>query len=223
MSAASPQAERCRVLDLMRHLRAMRDDEYLLWLLAYHAAPTLAGIKPASLICPGRLRCDPESALAKCAPRLARAFGVEVAGFRNRIGAPLFLVYDSRLLRSALAVDEATALLSESGYDLPTAEVGDVVGRLGRRCAGSCFPHEIGVFLGYPPRDVRLFMGEGRAACPSGLGWRAYGDFAEAGRLAGRFRSAKRLAAELIMAGAGLGELAAALRGGNVAKGGAAA
>ena len=45
------------------------------------------------------------------------------------------------------------------------------------------FPHEIGVFLGYPARDVRGFMAGEKATCRGA--WHAYGDEQTAKR---RFR-----------------------------------
>ena len=38
------------------------------------------------------------------------------------------------------------------------------------------FPHEVGLFLGYPPEDVHGFI-ENRAQCAKCIGaWKVYGD-----------------------------------------------
>ena len=51
------------------------------------------------------------------------------------------------------------------------------VARLARRLHESHdFPHEIGLFLGYPPEDVSGFI-ENKAACAKCVGcWKVYGD-----------------------------------------------
>ena len=49
-------------------------------------------------------------------------------------------------------------------------------------CPGSCFPHEVGLLLGYPLEDVRGFIEHrGRGAHAVGP-WKVYGDPAEARR-----------------------------------------
>ena len=40
----------------------------------------------------------------------------------------------------------------------------------------SIFPHEIGLFLGYPPEDVKGFIEEGSRKCKCVGTWRVYGD-----------------------------------------------
>lgn len=38
------------------------------------------------------------------------------------------------------------------------------------------FPHEIGLFLGYPPEDVRGFIENGSDGCKCTGYWKVYGD-----------------------------------------------
>ena len=38
------------------------------------------------------------------------------------------------------------------------------------------FPHEIGLFLGYPPEDVRGFIENGARGCKCVGCWKVYGD-----------------------------------------------
>lgn len=203
--------DRRAIVDLMWRLKNMSDDDYLRYFIAYHAAPTIQGIKPATLACPdaaGRCLAD---ALARLGPELSRIFGVEVADFRNPRGAMLLLVYDSTHVCRTLADGEAAALLREEGYGVPETGVYAMLARLRERCAGRRFPHEIGVFLGYPPGDVRSFMSGRDAGRREGCAWRCYGDIEEARNISGRFRRAKRIAAELIVAGADLGGVAVGL------------
>lgn len=200
------------VFALMRRLRTLDDAAYLQTLIAYHAAPTLLGIKPATLICPAADGRNLGQALKQCAHCLGRDFGVELAGLHNRAGALLILVYRSRLLRSVLAAREVVELLAEAGYDAESADVEGLLETLRCKCGGQCFPHEIGVFLGYPPRDVRAFMTQGgRGARASGC-WRIYGDEERAKRRNEAYRRCKQRAAELLVDGADLGGVVAGLR-----------
>ncbi len=199
------------MFDLMRFLRNLPDIEYLQYLIAYHAAPTLKRIKPATLICPGAKGRDLESVLEPCARRMAAAFGVEILGLRNRTGALLLLIYQPDLLCSVLSRREVKHLLHESGYDVPVASEDEGLLRFGQNCASQSFPHEIGVLLGYPAGDVRMFMQGCTARSKAGC-WRAWSNHQEAETRAAGFRSAKARAAELIIGGASLHEVAAGLR-----------
>ena len=203
---------RRNVLVLMERLRGMSDADFLESLIAYHAAPTLLGIKPATLICPRATGRDLGRALKNSAPCLVRSFGVQVAALRNRVGALLILIYNPGLLDGALARTEVRELLAETGYDVAEADVAALLAQLGEKCRGNEFPHEIGVFLGYPPEDVRCFMERrGRGCCAAGC-WKSYGDPEGAKTCSARFRRAKSRAAELIVGGADLGGVVAGLR-----------
>lgn len=204
--------ESARILAMRHCLRSMSDSDYLLYLLAYHAAPTLQGIKPAALVCPGAGKRDIERALAESLPLLRTGYGIEIADLRNRSGALLLLAYRPDLLQTALAGSEVTDLLEESGYDIPAANVQELLSRLRRKCAGTSFPHEIGVFLGYPADEVRRFMLEGGRQCTQRGCWGTYGDDSEMRTCSRRFRNAKLRAAELILSGIAPGEVAQALR-----------
>lgn len=207
----SVQARR-NVLVLMERLRGMSDADYLESLIAYHAAPTLLGIKPATLICPRAAGRDLGRALEESAPCLVRSFGVQVAALRNRVGALLILIYHPALLRGTLAAAEVRELLAEAGYDVADVDVDALLARLGEKCLGHEFPHEIGVFLGYPAADVRCFMERrGHGCCAAGC-WKAYSDPEHVRKSSARFRRAKMRAAELIVSGAKLGGVIAGLR-----------
>ena len=47
---------------------------------------------------------------------------------------------------------------------------------LKNRFLNNYFPHEIGIFLGYPLKDVEVFMGFSDQKLTKINGWRVYGD-----------------------------------------------
>lgn len=212
MPHCHPGKNRREIFALMQLLRNLPDEEYLSFVIAYHAAPTLQGIKPASLVCPWHEKRELESSLPGVNAKLKEAFGVEVAALGRRSHALPLLVYNSELLGEALRTREVKTLLGECGYGLFPGNLHQVIEILKGKFTCDPFPHEIGVFLGYPARDVREFMRDnGRNSTCSGC-WRAYGDSREAEIRFARFRQAKLRAAALITRGVNLGELAAGLR-----------
>lgn len=62
-----------------------------------------------------------------------------------------------------------------------------IVHLMDRLAAREGFPHEIGLFLGYPPEDVRGFI-ENNAKCSKCVGaWKVYGDERAAKRLFAKY------------------------------------
>ena len=120
--------------------------------------------------------------------------------------ALLYLYRPSRL-RQDLEDAEAVRLLEESGY--PCHSAGQCVACLIRRLRESEeFPHEIGLFLSYPPEDVRGFI-ENKACrfkC-AGL-WKVYGDEERAKELFRQYKRCTDRCCALWRAGSGLAQLA---------------
>jgi hypothetical protein len=88
------------------------------------------------------------------------------------------LLYDREQIRKTLQKKENKFLLLHFGYD-PSAPVEQLLDKLEKkfvRSTSQCFPHEIGVFLGYPAEDIIGFIrNKGKNYKVSGL-WNVYGD-----------------------------------------------
>jgi hypothetical protein len=196
----------------MERLRGMSDADYIKSLIAYHAAPTLLGIKPATLICPCRAGRDLGRALKESASCLGSSFGVRVIALRNRSDARLVFIYDPDMLRRTLTGTGVREFLAETGYDVTEAGADELVSQLKEKFRGNGFPHEIGVFLGYPVEDVRCFIERRGRGCRTAGCWKTYGNPERVKNCSARFQRAKMLAAELIVGGAGWDEVVEGLR-----------
>lgn len=146
--------------------------------LVEQCAPTLAGLKPASLF---RYDAGTADQLRRCAAHWAKElapFGIAVRILKTcpRTGAGLVYLYRAGWLRQILAEPSARDFLKQEGYCLGQG-CGGLLEQLSERlCLEQEFPHEIGVFLGYPLEDVVGFIqNRGRNFTCSGC-WKAYGD-----------------------------------------------
>lgn len=147
-------------------------------------APVLAGIKPANLF---RHETRDKAGLA----RTVRHWNAQLGGrgLRLRILKEcthghwfLLYLYRPARLETILAGPEACRFLEQAGYALPEqpgspAGCHSLLNQLARRLAcGGDFPHEIGIFLGYPLSDVIGFIqNQGRNFTCCGC-WKSYGD-----------------------------------------------
>ena len=74
----------------------------------------------------------------------------------------LFYMYRPQLLKKDLFDQEALSILNEAGYVTSSSDLCSMLHNLMKRLRESeGFPHEIGLFLGYPPEDVRGFITNG--------------------------------------------------------------
>ena len=144
-------------------------------------APVLAGLKPAGLF---RYETSDSSDLARRvrswnAQLCSKGLRVEVLKGCIRTHQYLVYVYRASRLRAILAEDAIRHFLAQEGYTLPASpeDFGKLIRQLSRRlCCAAEFPHEIGVFLGYPLPDVQGFIqNQGRNFTCCGC-WKAYGD-----------------------------------------------
>ena len=140
-----------------------------------HCAPTLAGLKAGNLLsCPDTGLDETRCAIAHWNHKLGQK-GVRFALLGRRNGRVLILAYRLSRLERALREPGVRSFLSGLGY--PYEHIPDMIAHLGARVsAGGSFPHEIGVFLGYPLADVKAFIeqkGENCACCGC---WKAYAD-----------------------------------------------
>ncbi len=156
-------------------------------MLLLHGAPTLAGMKTGSLFtCPFRsvqdMRC--------CLRRWNRALvgkGMRTLPLRHQAGKTLVYIYRRSGLLQDLQRPEAQALLRARGYCCHNPE-GCILRLMERLEEAGEFPHEIGLFLGYPPEDVQGFIENKAGGFKCAGCWKVYGDPARAEALFAKYR-----------------------------------
>ncbi len=127
-------------------------------IMGFHAAPLLTGLRPACLLSFQKSRFeDFEGLLASYLPCF-QCKGISV--FRLSEGAEfvLLLFYRAALLEKVMRQRAAQEILLEMGYR-EGESLADMLEYLRSRMqVRKSFPHEVGLFLGYPPADVRGFI-----------------------------------------------------------------
>ena len=114
------------------------------------------------------------------------------------------LLYREKWLVNLLGKAEVMAFLEKYGYTVFNLE--PVLSRLACRYAaysmGECgFPHELGIFLQYPLRDVEAFIeNEGKNSLFTGY-WKVYHNPGEARRVFGMYDRVREKAAREFMSG----------------------
>jgi len=143
-------------------------------------APALCGIKPANLFSMREdLFCSGKRRIAAWNKELHKE-GVRVVPLRRFGSLILFYVYSRKLVERIVRSADVRMYLSDKGYKVSDG-VDALLSELFHRLTfDTVFPHEVGLFLGYPLRDVVAFeRTKGKHFRYSGL-WKVYGDVAAA-------------------------------------------
>ena len=149
-------------------------------------APTMACLKTGNMFCCAfEDRGAMTDELRRLNQRLGRK-GLRILPLRWRGGKALLYLYRPKRLERDLRHPLSQKLLSECGY--ASANANDCLSRLiARLRTDEGFPHEVGLFLGYPPADVDGFMHRKEECKLCGL-WKVYDDVEGAARQFSRCR-----------------------------------
>lgn len=156
-------------------------------LIVKHCSPTLAGLKTANLFsCPYSQRQDIE----RYAQDFNRRFGhkgVKMLPLEFGKERALIYVFRPTELQKDLSDTQAITILKSLGYDRFDSQ--NCLNRLKSRVKGCPgFPHEIGLFLGYPPEDVWGFILHKGNCCKCCGCWKVYGNEEKALRAFAKYK-----------------------------------
>ncbi|MCR5160204.1 MAG: DUF3793 family protein [Lachnospiraceae bacterium] len=183
-----------------------------------HCAPALAGLKTANMFNYRYLddrmlrdEIDQEN-------RLLNPKGLYVRILRMSGGTALLYVYRKSLLMRDLGCDISQMLLRSFGY--PSNDrynIGNdewlracLEHLSGRLAYSPCFPHEVGLFLGYPREDVLGFITQHGKNCKCCGMWKVYGDEKASRKLFDKFRKCTEIYRRIYAQGRTLSQLTVA-------------
>jgi len=168
--------------------------------LVEHCAPTFAGLKTGNLF---RISYADIEAFREELRRLngiLKKKGLRAVPVRMTAEFALVYLYRPDFLKRDLGSEEATRLLKSLGYE--PQSVNRSVAFLARMMREKeAFPHEIGLFLGYPPEDVLGFMKSSREGVKCVGCWKVYGDEARARAAFWRFQRCREVFEENVQRG----------------------
>ncbi|MBP5231873.1 MAG: DUF3793 family protein [Planctomycetes bacterium] len=176
----------------------------LLDFLLRKTAAVRLGVKPGELLpvwrryggCPGGAGLGLEDALSLLA--------LPHRELRADDQRALVLFYHPGALTRALAAPACRALLARLGYPAGGG-AGELLACLESRFRDpGRFPHEVGLFLGYPAKDVEGFLTKRQRPRAGKTPWVVYGDAQESYRRIAAFRRVEAAAGQLLRQCGGL-------------------
>lgn len=176
--------------------------------LIEHCSPTLASLKTANLfncrLSGGALYSQLEEWRACLEPK-----GIGIFVLRESESGALVYVARLSMLQRDLNLPGVADFLKEYGYE--NADVYSAIECLKSRLAvGDGFPHEIGVFLGYPLEDVKGFIELGGRNCKCTGCWKVYCNEYEAVRTFNKFKKCSAIYKKMWLQGRSVAQLTVA-------------
>lgn len=189
------------MLTFMDSIRNKDLSTYIESIASCFAAPTIEGLKAGTLVHIRRPNEDVLSVWLDNKKRLLTQWGVNAFLLYPRLtdrgqthDRILLLIYRKKLLEAALFRQDSLELLAPLGYNCLSRNVSDYLEHLQERMEEE-FPHEIGLFLDYPPEDVEGFMRDGGENSLYTGYWKVYGDVQSAQKTFQIYRQAEYAAA----------------------------
>ena len=171
-------------------LNTLDDKSYIFMLVAYHTAPTIAKVKPSSLVIFKRgVRRDLCSNWEKYKYEITRSLNIDFYELKRTEKSIHVLFYNHIKLHNVLTNSENMAFLNRFGY-LEAMNTYELLKLLKKRYEHAC-PHEIGIFLGYPISDVVDFIECPDKACLARGYWKVYNDLEKAKEIFASYDKAK--------------------------------
>lgn len=178
--------------------------------LIRHCSPTLAGIKMSNLF---TYYFSSEKVMLEevknCNIQLKHK-GIIVSVLKKKDNKALIYVYRKNKLSQVLCEGRIAKFLKNCGYTMITADKSLAI--LKHRISDNMdFPHEIGVFLGYPIEDVIGFIENSGRNCKCLGCWKVYCNECEAKKVFERYKKCTSVYMNLYDCGTPVTKLAVAV------------
>lgn len=171
--------------------------------IALQCAPLISGLKMSNLLI---VSAEDETLVRM----ILRKSGISFYRLLKSGEKVTFLLFRREWLEAYLQQKEVRAVFVAEGYQ--DYILGNVFRTFQERYkrymnGGDCFPHEMGLLLGYPVEDVQGFMeNEGKNFFYSGY-WKVYADVQEKIKLFQKFETAKETVIQLLSYGVGIRDI----------------
>ncbi len=170
----------------------------LMKFLLIKTAPVRSGVKPAEFLRVRKCyRSKPEQSFCIHQAEILATLRLPCRFLRKDAESSLLLFYQPELLQETLRDPVIRKELTRLGYPEEFSAAA-ALKFLQKRFAEENLPHEIGFFLGYPPKDVIGYLRkEKRTPVPHGI-WQVFGDPAESLRRMKLYSSVESLAEKIL-------------------------
>lgn len=175
-------------------------------IIAYYCAPALTGIKASNIVSCSKNKFDNIYGVIERLNLQLNCKGIYFEDLSECKDSVLLMVYRKKALEKALNLKENKNFLSTYGYD-NNWDTKDYILYLKERLKENDFPHEIGIFLGYPLHDIYGYLYKGNDECVLCGEWKVYKNADEAQMLFKRFNDCRTALMKRVLCGKTLAQV----------------
>lgn len=168
-----------KYLEFYNKLESMRDKEYIENFLVYNTSLVIAGVKPAVTIAMKKNNIKLYNNWNNFGKTFIERINLEFIELRESNESIIIMIYDENILKKELNKKENLEFLIKLEYP-NEVEIKDYVNTLKFRYEKYHCPHELGLFLGIPFKDVKDFMECTTKKCLLCGYWKVYNDSSKA-------------------------------------------
>lgn len=180
-------------------IKSYDDLEYLHFLVAYYTAPTLENKKPSSLVSFKNSCRNNKDIWHRYKKNLKEKIHYDYIELFDKDDITVVLFYNKKILTEILYDKENMKFLRKYGYS-NHMKLDECLEFLSKRYSKEC-PHEIGIFLGYPLKDVEAFTGCCKRECLMVGYWKVYSDVKTAKKIFSSYDLIKSNVLQLLTSG----------------------
>lgn len=162
-------------LDFYKKLNSMEDKEYMENFLVYNLSLVIAGAKPSVTITIKKNNYNLYNNWTILGNSFIKDLKLNYVQLRECEDAIVILVYDQFILEEYLNSEANRKFLTKLGYSY-NSTITEYVNTLKSRYEKYHCPHELGIFLGIPIKDVKDFMECTTKKCLLCKYWKVYND-----------------------------------------------
>lgn len=187
------------VINYMNIIKNYNDREYLYSTIAHSAAPTLARVKPSSLLIFSKDNKNLKNSWEKYKKEIKDNLEIKFFELNKNEKNTVVLFYNSNMLEDTIKQKNNIKFLKRFGYN-EKMSLTQCLFILRERYEEVC-PHEIGIFLGYPVKDVDIFVNCPNKKCLLVGYWKVYNDIEKAKNIFDKYDKVKYNIMNLIIKG----------------------
>jgi hypothetical protein len=165
----------------MTKIRNMNGKEYLFGVISYGIASTISGRKPSSIMTLRRENGELNVLWERYKYSVFNTYKLNFLEIKKTKDSVIILFYNVDKMEQVVYEEYNMGFLSRFGYSCEF-DLMDNLLLLKDRFTIGC-PHEIGIFLGFPLKDVIGFMGKSHKKCLMNGYWKVYDNIESAKKI----------------------------------------
>jgi len=200
-----------RYLDFQNKLDSMHNKDYIENFLVYNSSLVIAGIKPAATVTIKKDNKNLYSGWNDFGSQFIESINLKFIELRETFNSIILMIYDESILEKDLNQDSHVEFLKNIGYH-SNVDIYDYLNTLKIRYEKYHCPHELGLFLGIPFKDVKDFMECTTKKCLLCGYWKVYNDCNKAQRIFNKYDKVKEYTITNILEGNSSRDLALSIK-----------